>query len=190
MGKLYNDSGMLLGEERHGSIPLKEWIENAFISQAKPTTIFKFLSESGRFFTKILDTHPNGVILPNRIQAYQCHANNILYGAMLTEMQPKVLDDFAFVSGFYGMSATDDRVPKDKKYFISNHSFMTYKGAVLDFTSLQHPPVAYKPDQYFGIAFDIKVMVNAFDALFKEDNNIIPKTPVLEVLRDQPYLKE
>ncbi len=190
MAKLYKANGMLLGEELPAKISLKEWVEDAHQTQMEPKAIFKFLCEAGRYFTKILEMPPEGVLRPHRIQAYQCHSNNILYGAVLAEMQPEVLCDFSFVSGFYGMKAIDDDVPTDKKYFIGNHTFMTYKGAVLDYTSLQHPPNAYKPDQYFGVAFDVKIMVNAFNVLFKKDNNIIPQIPVLEVLRNEPYLKE
>lgn len=191
MAEMFFENGALGGEELRERIPLRNWITKAYENYSELTDIYQFLLEAGSCFSNAprLTCYPNGVIAPYKVEHLQCHANNILYAAVLSENQPKVLNDLQFVSGFFGMKAKKDYpVPIGREYFIGHHSFMTYKGALLDCTMLQHPPRAYDIDQYFGIAFDLNTVVRKYDILMEEGVEI-PKVIVLEALRNEPYLK-
>ncbi len=179
MAKLYIN-GVLRGEELPERAPLHEWIDSA----VKESPMCLFLQEKGKYFNEILREPPEGVALPDRIQPYQCHYNNMIYSIVLSERQPEVLKDFRFASGFFGMKATTPVIPEDQSYFIGHHSFMTYKGAVLDYTMLQCPPLVYEPDQYFGVEFKVEEVVKIFDILTEDGHNIAAISP-LEVLRKE-----
>lgn len=177
MAKLFIN-GVLRGEELLERVPLDEWIDKA----SKESEMCLFLKESGKYFNEVMQTPPKGIVRPDRMQPYQCHYNNMIYSIILSERQPEVLKDFRFVSGFFGMKAVAPVIPEDQRYFIGHHSFMVYKGAVLDYTMLQHPPLVYEPDQYFGVGFEIEEVVKIFDDLTENGQNLGVISP-LEILR-------
>jgi hypothetical protein len=187
MAKLYLQDGTLGGEERSTKIALQEWVTEAAIEQPS-CKIFPFLTEAGKYFNGSLSNYPQGVSVPSEVRNLKCHANNILYAALLNEKHPQLVDDFQFVSGFYAMKAKISAVPANLYYYICHHSFMLYKGNVLDCTILHHPPLAYEVDQYFGIAFKIETIIKRFDELMDDRPNN-PKVMVLETLLNEPYIK-
>lgn len=187
MAKLYTEKGILAGEDLSERVPIRQWIKNNMREEIPPHSIYSFLLDKGKYFSKRLSAYPQEVVTPYRVQHRYCHENNILYAVVLTENQPEILAHFKFVSGFYGVKAIDGSVPVDTCYSIHHHSFMTYKGAVLDCTVLQHPPLKGEVDQYFGVAFDLQTVVNAFDDFAKIHTDITVFSP-LEFLNG-PYSK-
>mgnify|MGYP001558284574 CR=1 FL=1 len=187
MAKKYLKSGILGGEERSTKILLSDWV-NIAMKEHPTCKVFPFLIEAGKYFNGSLPNYPSGITIPHIVKNLKCHANNILYAALLAEKHKEIIDDFQFVSGFYAMKAKIKEVPAELYYFIAHHSFMLYKGNVLDCTILHHPPLAYEVDQYFGVAFKIATVVRRSRELM-EGGILAPKAMVLEELLNEPYLK-
>lgn len=159
MAKVFFENKTPAGERLGARIPLHEWIKN-ILKEYPGLAMYELLVEGGKYFTESLACPPKGVMLPTVVENLQCHANNMLYIDTLSKKQPEVLGDFNFVCGFYGLKAKEGYcVPPDLQYHIGHHSFMTYKGSIVDFTLLKYPPTRYEIDQYFGVAFEIDTVL-------------------------------
>lgn len=144
------------------------------------------MKEAGRYYTVVLEKSPEGVPIPSHVEPGQCHHNTAVYANELADFHPELIDDFKFVTGYHGISPKQ-AIVSDKKYAIGRHTFMTYKGAVLDYGILSHPAPPLFVHQYFGISFDLRVVLNAIGRLDPETTS---QMPILDILRYEPYLKE
>mgnify|MGYP001601838842 CR=1 FL=1 len=185
MSKVYNETDTLVGEHLISKIDIHDWIDTQILTEKDPW-IYLWMKEAGRYYTTMLETSPKGVPMPSHVEPGQCHHNNAVYANELADLHPELLDDFKFVTGYHGISPKQT-IASDKKYAIGRHTFMTYKGAVLDYGILAHPTYPIFVHQYFGISFDLKVVLNAIGRL---DSEITEKIPMLDLLRYEPYLKE
>jgi hypothetical protein len=192
MSTLTTQSPFLKGENLPEKISLTEWLRRKIIENTEFVDIFRFLLDTGTLFSGKMPLYPPGLIDPYRVDQAYCHSNNLLYAAVIYERQPGMIEDVQFVSGIYGLQATDPSVPSDKKYAIAFHSFMSYRGMVLDCTMMEYPPLYYIVDQYFGTRFSIKTVVETLnkisDEALEKKTAIYINTP-LEILKDKPYLK-
>ena len=167
-------------------INLREWVTGRISENSLAIDMYEFLENKGMYFKSTTPPAMQGILLPRKTMAFQCHTNSTHYLLTVQEERPDFLSELSFVSGLYGLKANNDCVPKDKRYFIDHHSFILHKNKVLDWTILNHPPKYYDVDQYFGIAFSPQIVLDAIDELVSE-NQKGPMVPLM-VLKKKPHL--
>jgi hypothetical protein len=187
MRKIYVGD-FLAGEEMHEKMSLQLWVKNAISEGPSSSKIYSFLSEAGKYFNHKLNEYPTEIPRPAGAVLHSCHENTLKYAALIYANYPHLLQNFEFVSGVYGIRVNDPYtlIP----YAISNHSFLTYKGAVLDCTSLEYASILYEADEYYGVAFEIPIVMQAYKTFcenLKENESVT--ISLIEILLNEPYLK-
>ena len=162
-------------------IDLDRWISKRISENSPAVEMYTFLINNGTYF-KIPSEVPD-ILLPQKTMAYHCHSNCTHYLSTVKEEKPILLDKIHFVTGLYGCIANNACVPPEKRYFIDHHSFILYNGAVIDWTVLNHPPKYYDVDQYFGVMFSPKIVLDAIDELELRNLNG-PMVPLM-ILKDK-----
>lgn len=168
----------LSAHNRAERIDLHTWVSERISENSPAVDLYRFLVEKGTYFQYSYPPVLNGLILPCDTAPLQCHTNSTHYLCTVQEKQQYLLDDLYLVSGLYAMKANNDCVPQDQRYFIDHHSFIYYKGVVVDWTVLNHPPKYYDIDQYFGVAFPARTVLDAMDELVLE-NKRVPTVPLM-----------
>ncbi len=175
----------LLGQEFSQKIPLHEWVIQQQRTEPNKAmlAVYNLLNKHGRYFPNKVADPITLELLPSpiRIENRKCHSNSVLYACTLNEDYPKFSSDFKFVSGIYGLKAIVNEVPKDKRYNICHHSFLIYKDLIVDWTKIYYPPIGYKVDQYFGIAYSIPVVTETMEVVIDANADmLIPLIPLLK----------
>ena len=187
MGKIYHGD-FLAGEEMHQKVLLHDWTNTAINETRSSAESYSFLSKAGKYFDNILNDYPDKIPRPRKVILHSCHENTLKYAALIYSKYPHLLDDFAFATGIYGIQVKDPRTLIT--YAISSHSFLLYKGEVLDCTSLEYAPILHKADKYYGVAFEIPVVMQAYKTFcenLKENESVT--ISLIEILLNEPYLK-
>lgn len=191
MAKKYLN-GLLLHETLPEFIDIHTWLKHIILEQPQYPKIWDFLEKAGRYFHNPLVKYPENINVPNIVQRGHCHMNNFLYAEILADKHEDILSDFRFVVGLWLLSKKSDLASlfknKDENYFIGCHSFMTYKGNVLDCTTLTHQPFGFEVTQRYGISFHITDAVKVFNHL--KNTKTLSITPVIEAFHSMPYSKE
>ncbi len=175
--KLEND---LSAHHRKEKITLDRWISERISANSPRVDLYNFLKENGTYFKETFTTRPPEVPLPQKTTALHCHANSTHYLLTVSEERPELLDKIYFVSGLYGLRANNECVPKNMRYTIDHHSFLLYQNIVLDWTVLNHPLNYYDVDQYFGVVFSARTVIDAIDELVLS-NQKNPTVPLMHL---------
>lgn len=189
MAKEYSRENILESQTFADHIDIHVWLEKIANEEQNCKKMWEFLKDAGRYFDKVLPGYPEYVSIPIKVERGFCHQNNLSYAEILCEKHIDILSDFRFVTGLWLRKAKHMNALSSKNYCIGAHSFMTYKGGILDCTMLKYPPSLYEIVQYFGISFHIPDVLKAFKKV-KDSNGDLSKIPVMEVLRETPYLKQ
>lgn len=113
------------------------------------------LSNGTKFKCPVLKDFPKDLPKPRRTAEYHCHGNSVFYAFTLMNHLKGNDSELEFASGMYRWKSINPDVTKHKA-FISAHTWLMYKGEVLDCTMINHPPKFYEVVEYFGIRFPIK----------------------------------
>ncbi len=189
MARKYSIDGILESETFPTHIDLHSWVETTTKEQSKSLGMWNFLKQAGNYFEMVLPQYPQGVSLPVKVERGYCHQNNLLYAKILTEKHKDIVNDFNFVTGVWLRKRKYISNPHGDNYCIGAHSFMTYRGDVLDCTMLRYPPDFYEITQRFGISFQLSDVLDTFKKL-RDENADLARLPVMEALCTTPYLKK
>lgn len=184
---LFGHKNFLLGEEFENYQNIKDWLQNKVLGREKDSPYINFLLKNGKHFKDVHKEFPVDIIKPDTCWEGMCHANNFKYADTILAKQPSIVDECAFVTGLYGLHATHPLVPNCMRYIISHHTFLCYKGIVIDCTDLYFPQKYYDIDQYFGIPYSLQTASD----LLKELSQRTPEEKLLMpliFLQHKPFL--
>ena len=181
----YQRSGILLAEEFSRSVSPRKWAHMNMRRGPVPGDIYRRLSKSGIYYPERFETYPAHIPLPLNTEPKQCHRNSMYYAQFLCENHPDIAAETHFVTGLYSLRATG-AVPIEKEFVVVHHSFLTYKGIVLDCSTINHPPNCYEIRRYFGIPFPIPTILEVSEKLAQA--GAMDSLPLIE-LQGKPHLK-
>lgn len=186
MRKIYRKDGVLGGEERSTPISIPKWLRESLIKEEKGHEHFSFLLEKGVFFREQFDTYPPEIPKPTgSIEKLACHMNSLVYTLQLFDAMPEKRDLLHFVTGIYSLEAKSSLVPYDRRFFLDHHSFISYKGKVLDPTIITHPPEFFSVKEYYGVSIPCEQIVSLYEELAEEGKDIASITCFLDVVRQK-----
>ena len=158
----------LAGEEFPAKVSIPDWLLEKVANDPEPELV-RLLLNRGKFFEKSWNQYPRGLFPAKKTEALACHRNTIQYMFdIVCEKKSRVREIVTFVTGMYALRATSDSVPPEKRYVISPHTFLMYRGRILDCTLMNHPANCYVPDQYFGLEYSLDSTIITIEGLIEE----------------------
>lgn len=122
-----------------------------------------YLLEHSNEYREVLSGYPAGFPEPKVCEKDHCHKNTMLYLIQLRESHPILAQELQYVTGFMKASSFVRVIHPALLHLMVRHSFLLYKGSVLDITLLKYPPLYYVVNQYVGVAFHSDLMGVSWD---------------------------
>ena len=141
------------------SVPLDKFITSIVKANVEHSDLLTILQNHGKDFSDgVWQTFPKNLPTPIKTASHECHLNSVFYAIQLMNYFHGDSTAFKFITGYHGMMS----IEKTDDYFISSHSYLWFEGKILDCSLINHPPMGYIVDQYFGVAYDPRIVIKKF----------------------------
>lgn len=145
------------GEYSSECLTIKDWLSFKAKLDNYPM-FYEYILEYGKRYTDTWETFPEELPKAKYCGNAECHKNAMLYIKQLQKSKCVHLPDLQLVTGFIRADCDCRVVVPDMMYMYVRHSFLVYKGKVLDITYGRYPPLYYSITQYWGVAYTHEIM--------------------------------